>query len=189
MVFVKHNSLKSDIFFNPIFIPGFSGSRFFRAQVLQGPGFSGSGSRVQGPGPGSRIRVRVQGPGPGSRVRVQGLGPGFRSSLPFLGCVDLLIKLDSLFNKNYTKRILISLFQFPPEFHSQFQWKSDLIFRSFFTLVKITRISFKIPLPQWFFKTQTFLTHFLVFRKILRTYLNTRWSLTTKSNQFTYLHL
>ena len=33
MVFVKHNSLKSDIFFNPIFIPGFSGSRFFRVRV------------------------------------------------------------------------------------------------------------------------------------------------------------
>ena len=64
MVLIKHNSLKSDIFFNPIFIPGFSGSRFFRVQVFQVPGFSGSGSRVQGPGPGSR----VQGLGPGSRV-------------------------------------------------------------------------------------------------------------------------
>ena len=47
MVLIKHNYLKSDIFFNPIFIPGFSGSRFFRVQVFQGPGFSGSGSRVQ----------------------------------------------------------------------------------------------------------------------------------------------
>ena len=47
MVFVKHNSLKSDIFFNPIFIPGFSESRFFRVQVFQGPG------------PGSRVRVQV----------------------------------------------------------------------------------------------------------------------------------
>ena len=47
MVFVKHNSLTSDIFFNPIFIPGFSGSRFFRVQVFQSPGFSGSGSRVR----------------------------------------------------------------------------------------------------------------------------------------------
>ena len=34
MVFVKHNSLMSGIFFNPIFIPGFAGSRFFRVQVL-----------------------------------------------------------------------------------------------------------------------------------------------------------
>ena len=34
MVFVKHNSLKSYIFFNPIFIPGFSGSRV-RVQVLE----------------------------------------------------------------------------------------------------------------------------------------------------------
>ena len=59
MVFVKHNSLNPDIFFNPIFIPGFSGSRFFRVQVFQGPGFLGSGSRVQGPGSGSMVRVQV----------------------------------------------------------------------------------------------------------------------------------
>ena len=57
MVFVKHNSLKSDKFFNPIFIPGFLGSKF-------------SGSRF--------LRIRVQGPEFGSRV--QGPGPGFRSS-------------------------------------------------------------------------------------------------------------
>ena len=61
MVFVKHNSLTSDIFFTPIFIPGFSGSRFIRVQVFQGPGFSGS----------RFFRVRVQGPESGSRVRVQ----------------------------------------------------------------------------------------------------------------------
>ena len=65
MVFVKHNSLKSDIFFNPIFIPGF-----------QGPGFSESRFfRVRGPDPGSgsgsESRVWVQGPGPGSGSRVQ----------------------------------------------------------------------------------------------------------------------
>ena len=77
MVFVKHNSLKSDIFFNLIFIPDFSGSRFFRAQVFEGPGFPGSRVRVQGPGSGSRVRVLVQGPGSGpgsvsgSRVWVQ----------------------------------------------------------------------------------------------------------------------
>ena len=70
MVFVKHNSLKSDISFNPIFIPGFSGSRFFRIQVFQGPS-PGSGSRVQGPGLGPGSRVRVQGSGPRSRLRVQ----------------------------------------------------------------------------------------------------------------------
>ena len=62
MVFVKHNSLKSYIFFILYLLqvfqgPGFSGSRFFRVEVFQGPG---SGSRVQ--------------------VRIQGLGPGFRSS-------------------------------------------------------------------------------------------------------------
>ena len=43
-VWSSYNSLKSYIFFNPIFIPGFSGSRFFRVQVFQGPG---SGSRVR----------------------------------------------------------------------------------------------------------------------------------------------
>ena len=74
MVFVKHNSLKSDIFCNPIFIAGFSGSKLFRVQVFQGLG-SGSGSRIQDPGPGSRVK----GPGPGSGSRVQGPGPESRS--------------------------------------------------------------------------------------------------------------
>ena len=60
MVLIKHNSLKSDIFFNPIFIPGFSGPE----------------SRVQGPDPGARVRVWD----PGSGIQVQGPGPGFRSS-------------------------------------------------------------------------------------------------------------
>ena len=54
MVFVKHNSLKSDKFFNPIFIPGFLGSKFFRVQVFKDPG-PGSRVRVQGPGSGSRF--------------------------------------------------------------------------------------------------------------------------------------
>ena len=46
MVLIKHNYLKSDIFFNSIFIPGFSESRFFRVQVfrvrVQGPGYRSS---------------------------------------------------------------------------------------------------------------------------------------------------
>ena len=58
MVLIKHNYLKSDIFFNSIFIPGFSGSRFFRF-LGSGPG-SGSRVQVQGPGPGSGSRVKVQ---------------------------------------------------------------------------------------------------------------------------------
>ena len=80
MVFIKHNSLKSDLYFNPISIPCFSGSRFFRVQVFQDPGFSGSrflGCRF--------FRFQAcQGPGfsgSGSRVQVQSPGPGFRSSL------------------------------------------------------------------------------------------------------------
>ena len=68
MVFIEHNSLKSDIFLIPYLFhvfqdscfsgsrffrvqifqsPGFSGSRFFSVQDFQGPGFSGSGSRFQ----------------------------------------------------------------------------------------------------------------------------------------------
>ena len=97
MVFVKHNSLKSDILFNPIFIPGFSGSRFFRAQVFQGPGFSGSRFfrvRVQGPGPESRVRVWVQ--GPGSRFRVQGSGPRSRLRVQVL---EVAIKNGSCYKK------------------------------------------------------------------------------------------
>ena len=70
MVFVKQNSVKSHIFFNPIFIPCFSGSRFFRVQVFKGSVFSGSRFlRVQV----FRVQVFL---GPGfsvfrSRVRVQ----------------------------------------------------------------------------------------------------------------------
>ena len=63
MVLTKHNYLKSGIFFNPIFIPGFSGLGFSESRLLR-----------------SESRVRVQGPGTGSKVRVQ--GPGYRSS-PF----------------------------------------------------------------------------------------------------------
>ena len=68
MVFIKHNSLKSDIYFNPIFVPCFSGSRFFRVQVFQGPGcsgfrfFVGPGFSGLGPGfsgSGSKIQVQV----------------------------------------------------------------------------------------------------------------------------------
>ena len=58
MIFRKHSSLKSNKFFNAIFIPCFSGSRLFKAQVFrvwvfQDPGFSGFRSRIcnQGPGP------------------------------------------------------------------------------------------------------------------------------------------
>ena len=40
MVFIKHNSLKSDIYFNSTFIPCFLGSKFLRVQDFQGPDFS-----------------------------------------------------------------------------------------------------------------------------------------------------
>ena len=62
MVFIEHNSLKSDIFLIPylfhIFQDScFSGSMFSTVQVFQGLGF-----------PRSRFfRVRVQGPDPGFR--------------------------------------------------------------------------------------------------------------------------
>ena len=79
MVFIKHNSLKSDIFSNPIFIHGnsfyvfqdagfqgqsFLGSTLFRVQAFLGPGFSGSRffwvQVVQDPGPGSGSRFQKQ---------------------------------------------------------------------------------------------------------------------------------
>ena len=62
MVFIKHNSLKSDVFFNLIIIPCFPGFVLFRVQVFQGSGFSGS----------RFFRVRTQDfhdPGPGSWSR------------------------------------------------------------------------------------------------------------------------
>ena len=51
MVFIKHNYLKSDIFFKCIAIPHFQDScfsefRFGRIQIFQGTVFSGSESRV-----------------------------------------------------------------------------------------------------------------------------------------------
>ena len=51
MVFMEHNSLKSDIFLIPYLFDVFqdsyfSGSRFYRVQVFQAPGFLGSGSRA-----------------------------------------------------------------------------------------------------------------------------------------------
>ena len=56
MVFIEHNSLKSDIFLIPYLFhvfqdSCFSGFRFFRVQVFQSPGFSGSRF--------FRVRVRV----------------------------------------------------------------------------------------------------------------------------------
>ena len=50
MVFIEHNSLKSDIFLIPYLFHVFQGSCFlFRVQVFQSSGFSGS-----------RFRIRVQ---------------------------------------------------------------------------------------------------------------------------------
>ena len=57
MVFIKRNSLKSDVFFNLIIIPCFPGFVLFRVQVFQGPSFLWSERRI--------FTIRVQGPGPG----------------------------------------------------------------------------------------------------------------------------
>ena len=57
MVFIKHNSLKSNKHFNPTFIPCFLGPTLLRVQFFQSPGFSAS----------RFFRVCVQGPGPGFR--------------------------------------------------------------------------------------------------------------------------
>ena len=90
MVFIKHSSLKSDIFFNPIFIPRFPGSMYFRVQVFQSPdldfrmgqGFAESGFRFQ----------------------VQGLGPGFRSSPNIIREGNFFFYENLL---NYDKALLI----------------------------------------------------------------------------------
>ena len=68
MALMKHNYLKSDIFFNPTFIPCFLG-----------PGFYSPGTES-----GSRFRVQVIEVAQKARVRVQGPGPGYRSSPKFL---------------------------------------------------------------------------------------------------------
>ena len=65
---ISYNMWSSNHFSISSCFPCFSGSRFFRVQVFQGPG-PGSGSRVQSPGPGSGSKV--QGPEFGSRVRIQ----------------------------------------------------------------------------------------------------------------------
>ena len=62
MVFIKHNSLKLDIFFNPIFISCFSGSMFLRIHVFPVE----FGSHRNGGSGDIMIRVQVfQGPDPG----------------------------------------------------------------------------------------------------------------------------
>ena len=71
-VLISFNMWSSNHFSMSSCFPCFSGSRFFRVKLFQGPG-PGSGSRIQGPGP-------------GSGVRFQGLGPGFRSSQKLYMC-------------------------------------------------------------------------------------------------------
>ena len=56
-VLINYNMWSSNHFSTSSGFPRFSGSRFFRAQVFQGPGFLGS----------RFFRIRVQGPGPGFR--------------------------------------------------------------------------------------------------------------------------
>ena len=77
---------------------------FFRVQVLQGQGFSGSGSRTQGPGPESR----VQSPGYGSRVRVQILEVAKKSFFNNISINILIIyKEDKKIFFNISLNILI----------------------------------------------------------------------------------
>ena len=89
MVFIKHKSLKPDTFFNPIFIPCFSGFEHSRIQVFQGPGFLGFGSRF--------FRVEVfQGPGPSFRSSLKDSskrGPKYFLLIIFYICFCLYIKM------------------------------------------------------------------------------------------------
>ena len=62
MIFIKYNPLKSDIFSNPMFIPFFSGSIFFKVHVFQVQRFSGSrflSVWVKGPDPGFRSNLDI----------------------------------------------------------------------------------------------------------------------------------
>ena len=113
MVFITHKSLKSDIIFDPIFIPCFLGSRFFRVQVFQLPGFSGSkflrGQVFQGP---DFLGFRFL------RVQVF-LGPGFS------GCgsrirVQVLEKAGFFFWRKYYSEFFTDVFFYLQNFYSYF---------------------------------------------------------------------
>ena len=67
-VLISYNMWSSSHFSISSCFPYFSGSRFFRV-------------RVQGPIPGSRVRVQGLGPGSGSRVRMQVLEVALKSQL------------------------------------------------------------------------------------------------------------
>ena len=71
------------MFFNPIFIKRFSGSRIFRVQVFLGLGFP------QGLVPDFRMGQGFS--GSEFRVEVQRLGSGFRSSL---NEIEILLSAD-----------------------------------------------------------------------------------------------
>ena len=94
MVFIKHNSLKSDIFLIPYLFHAFQdlcfpGSRFFRVQVFQSPGFSGS-----------RF----------FKVRLHDQGPGFRSSPVFMPVLQQVFSCEfcKTFQNNYfVKQLLL----------------------------------------------------------------------------------
>ena len=120
MVFIKRNSLNSDIYFNHIFIPCFSGSRFLgsrffrvRVQVLEVTlGFSESRffrvrvqvSEVPLGFSGSRfILVRF------FRVRVQRKDPGFRSSRKYL--LDLIKRRSEVQGKNMSCERALNFYQ------------------------------------------------------------------------------
>ena len=126
MVFIKRNSLNSDIYFNHIFIPCFLGSRFLgsrffrvRVQVLEVTlGFSESRFfrvRVQvsevplGFSGSSFILVQVF-VGPGFfRVRVQRKDPGFRSSRKYL--LDLIKRRSEVQEKNMSCERALNFYQ------------------------------------------------------------------------------
>ena len=122
MVFIKHNCLKSDIFFNPIFVPGFSGSMLFRVHVIQSPDFSESRFfRVkvfQGSGPGF--------PGSGSSVRVQvfqALGPGSECSFQKQLYECLLNRSDGIsIHQKHLRYLAIEVYKSLTKLNPGFMW-------------------------------------------------------------------
>ena len=104
MVFIKYNSLKSDIQFNPIFITGFFRSKFLGQ--FQGQGFSGYRFFMIQVFPGRRFS--------GSNFFwVKDLGPGFRSSPKYHHYQFILTQVTRVqlqFTKKKVRKIFSNIF-------------------------------------------------------------------------------
>ena len=97
-LFIKHNSIKSETYFNPTHIY----SIFSRIHVFQGPNFFGQYFSRSGFSGSRFIRVWVQGPGPGLRSSTLYLH-GNHSSASRCSPVSLLHISEHLFTRTPLK--------------------------------------------------------------------------------------